>query len=43
MKLTQESRFLGEILITSDMQMAPPLWQKERGTEEPLDESEKGE
>ena len=23
-----ESRFLGEISITSDMQMAPPLWQK---------------
>ena len=43
MKLTQESRFLGEILITSDMQMAPPLWQKERGTEEPLDETEIGE
>ena len=24
----QESRFQGEIAITSDMQMAPPLWQK---------------
>ena len=23
-----ESRFLGEILVTSDMQMTPPLWQK---------------
>ena len=23
-----ESRFLGEISITSDMQMIPPLWQK---------------
>ena len=23
-----ESRLLEEILITSDMQMAPPLWQK---------------
>ena len=22
------SRLLGEILITSDMQMIPPLWQK---------------
>ena len=22
------SRLLGEILITSDMQMTPPLWQK---------------
>ena len=24
-----ESRFPGEISITSDMQMTPPLWQKE--------------
>ena len=23
-----ESRFLGEISITSDMKMTPPLWQK---------------
>ena len=23
-----ESRFLGELSITSDMQMTPPLWQK---------------
>jgi len=23
-----ESRFLGEISVTSDMQMIPPLWQK---------------
>ena len=28
MKHELESRFLGEILITSDMQMTPPLWQK---------------
>ena len=28
MKHKLESRFLGEILITSDMQMIPPLWQK---------------
>ena len=35
-----ESRLLGEISITSDMQMTPPLWQKVR-TKEPLDESEK--
>ena len=28
MKLKLESRFLGEISITSDMQMTPPLWQK---------------
>ena len=37
-----ESRLLGEISITPDMQMTPPLWQKWR-TEEPLDESERGE
>ena len=28
MKHTLESTLLGEILITSDMQMTPPLWQK---------------
>ena len=28
MKHKQESRFPGEISITSDMQMIPPLWQK---------------
>ena len=38
-----ESRLPGEISITSDMQMTPPLWQKVRGTKEPLDESERGE
>ena len=27
-KLKLESRLLGEISITSDMQMIPPLWQK---------------
>src|SRR5574340_1233333 len=37
-----ESRLPGEISITSDMQMTPPLWQKV-GTQEPLDESERGE
>ena len=26
-----ESRLLGEISITSDMQMTPPLWQKVKG------------
>ena len=36
------SRLLGEISITSDMQMTPPLWQQRR-TKEPLDESERGE
>ena len=28
MKLKLESRLLGEISITSDMQLTPPLWQK---------------
>ena len=28
MKHKLETRFLGEIQITSDMQMTPPLWQK---------------
>ena len=28
MKLKLESRWLGEISITSDMQMTPPLWEK---------------
>ena len=42
MKHKLESRLLGEISITSDMQMTPPLWQKAR-TKEPLDEREKGE
>ena len=32
-----ESRLPGEISITSDMQMTPPLWRKWR-TKEPLDE-----
>ena len=36
-----ESRLLGEMSITSDMQMTPSLWQKVRGTKKPLDESEK--
>ena len=30
MKDKLESRLLGEIPITSDMQMAPTLWQKEK-------------
>ena len=38
------SRLLGEISITSDMQMTPPLRQKvKRNSKEPLDESERGE
>ena len=30
MKYKLESRLPGEISITSDMQMTPPLWQKEK-------------
>ena len=40
MKHKLESRLLEEILITSDMQMTPPLWQKVNN-KEPLDESER--
>ena len=36
-----ESRLLGEISITSDMQMIPPLWQKAK--KEPLNEGERWE
>ena len=44
MKDKLESRLTGEISITSDMQMTPPVWQKKRRrTKEPLDESERGE
>ena len=42
MKHKLESRLPGELSITSDMQMTPPLWQKAQ-TKEPLDESERGE
>ena len=38
MKHKLESRLLGEISITSDMQMTPPFGKKQRGTKEPLDE-----
>ena len=43
MKHKLESRLPGEISITSEMQMTPPLWQKARGTKEPLDEGKRGE
>ena len=44
MKHKPESRLLGEISITLDMQMIPPLWQREwRRTKEAPDESEKAE
>ena len=38
-----ELRLLGEISITSNMQMTPPLCRKWRRTKEPLDESIRGE
>ena len=37
------SRLLGEISITSDMKMTPPLWKKQRKTKETLNENERGE
>ena len=43
MKHKLESRLPGEISITSDMQMTPPLWQKVKRTKEPLGKSERGE
>ena len=41
-KYKLESRSLGEILTTSDMQMTPPNGKKSRRTKELLDEDEKG-
>jgi len=41
MKFKLESRLLGEISITSDMQMTSPLWLAESKEEQPLDESER--
>ena len=43
MKHRLETRLPGEILITSDMQMTSPLWQKARRDKESFDESERGE
>ena len=43
MKYKLESKMLGEISITSDTQMTPPLWQKVKKNKEPLDESQRGE
>ena len=42
MKQKVESR-LTEVSISSDMQITPPYGKKQRGTKEPLDESEQGE
>ena len=41
MKCKQASRLPGEISITSDIQITPPFGRKQRGTKEPLDESER--
>ena len=38
-----DSRLTGDISVTSDMQMTPPLWQKAKRTKEPLDKGERGE
>ena len=43
MQLKLKLRLPGEISITSDMQMIPPLWQKAKRTKEPLDKGERGE
>ena len=43
MKHKLESRLPGEMSITSDMQMTPQLWQKQRRTKECLGESGRGE
>ena len=43
MKHKLESRLLGEIPITPDMQTTPPKGRKRRGTKEPLDEGEREE
>ena len=43
MKHKLESRLLGEISIISEMQITLPYGRKQRGTKEPLDESERGE
>ena len=38
-----ESRLPGEISATSDMQVIPLQYRKQRGTKEPFDEGERGE
>ena len=43
MKHKLESRFQGEISITSDMQMTHPYSRKQRGTKDPFDEGERRE
>ena len=41
MKHKLESRVPGEISMISDMQMTPPLWQKQRRTKDPEEELKK--
>ena len=41
MKHKLESKLLGEISITSDMQMIPPYGRRRRGTKKSKEESEK--
>ena len=36
-------KIAGEISVTSEMQMTPPLWKKVKGTKKPLGENERGE
>ena len=43
MKHKLESRLPGDMSITLDVQMTPPYDRKQRGTKEPLDESERTE
>ena len=43
MKHKLDSRLQGEIWITSDRRWHQPYGKKQKGTKEPLDESEKGE
>ena len=43
MKHKVKSRLPGEISTTSNMQIISPLWQKQEGTKEPLDVSEREE
>ena len=43
MKHKLESRFPGQVSVTSDIQMTSPLWQKVKWTREPLDGDEREE
>ena len=42
MKHKLASKLQREISKPSDMQMTPPLWQKNRGTKEPLEDERGG-